>query len=84
MAIALCTGGLGVSSALLLAPFASSPWNAGVVGVLGLILALLAGASLGGLFAHYLLAARIHPREWRRRMVAVVRFFRGGRPPADG
>ena len=79
VAIALCTGGLGVSSALLLAPFASSPWNAGMVGVLGLILALLAGASFGGLFAHYLLPRAstpgVAPPHGRGR-----RFFRGGRP----
>ena len=84
VAIALTAGGLGVSGAMLVAPFGSPPWNAGLVGVLGLVLMLASAAALGALVAHYFLAARIHPREWRRRALAVVRFFVGSRPPPSG
>lgn len=84
VAIALTAGGLGVSGALLLSPFALPPWSAGLGGVLGLLLMVLSAAALGALVTHYFLAARIHPREWRRRAVAVVRFFVGSRPPPGG
>jgi hypothetical protein len=32
-----------------------------------------------GLVVHWLFATRFHPREWRRRAVAVARFFIGER-----
>jgi hypothetical protein len=34
-----------------------------------------------GLVMHWLFAARIHPREWYRRLRAVFRFFVGDRSP---
>ena len=33
-----------------------------------------------GLAVHWLFATRFHPRDWRRRALAVVRFFVGERP----
>ena len=32
-----------------------------------------------GLVVHWLFATRFHPREWRRRAMAVIRFFWGER-----
>lgn len=79
VALGLCITGLGVGGALLtaLADPTEEPWPWRM---------LLGASSLGlaamlwfGLVAHALVAARLHPREWRRRLLAVVRFFFGGR-----
>jgi hypothetical protein len=40
---------------------------------------VLAIGVFGALLAHYLFAARIHPREWKRRASAIFRFFLGER-----
>ncbi len=79
VAIATCASGLGLAGAVLLAPYAGPPWTVGVLSLIGGGLMLLSILSLWGLFAHYLFAARIHPREWRRRGLAILRFFVGSR-----
>lgn len=80
VAFGLGLTGLGLAGALLvaLADTRADPWSPQlVVGVVMLALATLLWAALA---LHALVAERIHPREWRRSLVAVARFFLGGRP----
>jgi ubiquinone biosynthesis protein len=80
LAMAMIAGAIGIGGALLLQPFP----NISVRGVPVLLVAggvflsisLLVAMSL---LMHTLFAARIHPREWLRRWVAVIRFFLPGK-----
>ncbi len=81
VALAVAGSSLAVGAALLLLPLALLPYGSIVTTLGALVLGAGAVGAFGGLFAHYLFAARIHPREWRRRAVAIVRFFLGGRGP---
>ena len=79
IALALCVASLGIGGAILLAEADIEglliPWTP-MLGALALALAAMAWFALT---AHALVAARLHPREWRRRLLAVVRFFLGER-----
>jgi len=77
VALAVVAAGFSLSAALLLSQWAPSPWGVPVVAVLGVAMALLATGALWVLLLHALAAARLHPREWRRRLLAVARFFLG-------
>ena len=77
--LALVTSGLMVSGAVLMAPWNPTPWGIPLQTFLGLGVALTGVAVFFGVGAHYLVIARIHPREWRRRATAVWRFFFGKR-----
>jgi hypothetical protein len=56
-------------------------WNLSLAvgALLGMAVVVLAIGVFGALLAHYLFAARIHPREWKRRASAIFRFFLGER-----
>jgi ubiquinone biosynthesis protein len=79
LALAVVSAGLGISGAILLAAgpeeLAGRPWKP----VVGLAAAGAAALLWGAVSVHALVAARLHPREWRRRLLAVVRFFFGER-----
>ena len=71
--------GLGIAGAHLVAVADTSgdAWNPRlVIGVCALALATLLWAAL---VLHALVAERLHPREWRGNLMAVARFFLGGR-----
>jgi hypothetical protein len=47
--------------------------------IIGFGVCVVALGMFAGLVGHWLFASRIHPRDWRRRFVAVLRFFIGER-----
>ena len=77
VALAVVAAGFGLSAALLLSTWSPSPWGVPLVAVLGVAMAFLATGLLWILMVHALAATRLHPREWRRRLLAVARFFLG-------
>jgi ubiquinone biosynthesis protein len=79
VSLALCALGLAVAGAILISSWAPTPWGVPVLAIVGAVVACIAGAMFFGLVAHWLFAARVHPREWRRRAVAIIRFFVGER-----
>ncbi len=79
VAMALCAGALSLAGALMVGPYAFMPWGVPVGALLGMAVVVLAIGVFGALLAHYLFAARIHPREWKRRASAIFRFFLGER-----
>lgn len=79
VALALCALALAISGSVLVAPWDPRPLGIPLWPLLGFGIGLVALGLFIGLAMHWLFAARIHPREWRRRLVAVVRFFIGGR-----
>lgn len=80
VSLAICALALGVAGAILLAPSRPEPWGIPVMPVIGVAVSLVGGLMFSGLVTHWLFATRFHPREWSRRLVAVVRFFIGDRP----
>jgi hypothetical protein len=75
MAIALCAAATVLSGAILVSVWAPAPLGIPIMGLLGMGL-LGAGVFLfSGLVMHILVAERIHPRDWRRRLLALLRFF---------
>lgn len=79
VAIGLWITGLGLGGALLLAladPAATMGWAQVLAGVSALALAALVALAM---ILHALVAERLHPREWRRNLLAVARFFLGSR-----
>ncbi len=79
ISLALCALGLSVSGAVLIAPWSPEPWGVPVLAIVGVGVSILASTMFLGLVAHWLFATRVHPREWYRRFLAVVRFFVGER-----
>lgn len=77
--LGVVTGALMVSGAVLMAPWNPTPWGIPLQTFLGLGIALTGLSLFFAVGAHYLVIARIHPREWRRRASAVWRFFFGKR-----
>lgn len=77
LGLAMCAGAAGVTGALLLLPASSKLMidKIPVLPTLGGIILLLAALMFCGLVAHTVFASRIHPREWGRRAMGVVRFF---------
>lgn len=79
ISLALCAVALAISGAVLIAPWSPEPWGIPLLALAGMFVSMLALALFFGLVVHWLFATRFHPREWRRRLVAVVRFFIGER-----
>ncbi len=79
ISLALCALALAVSGTMLIATWAPEPWGIPVWPLFGLGIGVVALGMFFGLAMHWLFAARIHPREWSRRLWAVVRFFIGDR-----
>ena len=81
VALALCTAALGLGGALLVSAWELSWGEPHWQSVMGMGAMSLAALLWFALVAHALVAARLHPREWRRRLMAVMRFFLGERRP---
>lgn len=79
ISLALCAVALAISGAVLIAPWSPEPWGIPLLALAGMFVSMLALALFFGLVVHWLFATRFHPREWRRRLVAVFRFFIGER-----
>ena len=77
MSLALCALALAGSGSILIAPWNPSPWGVPLLAIAGSAVCVLAGVIFLGLVIHWLFATRFHPREWRRRIAAVIRFFVG-------
>ncbi len=78
VSLAICALALGVSGAILIAPWSPQPWGIPLLAIAGAGVSIVALGMFAGLVAHWLFATRFHPREWSRRLMAVVRFFMGG------
>lgn len=79
ISLALCALALAISGTMLIASWAPMPWGVPIWPFFGVGIGVVALMMFFGLVMHWLFAARIHPREWYRRMVAVFRFFVGER-----
>lgn len=79
VSLALCALALAVSGAILIAPWSPAPWGVPILALVGFGVCIVALLMFLGLVVHWLFATRFHPRDWRRRLVAVVRFFVGER-----
>jgi ubiquinone biosynthesis protein len=80
LSMALIAGSLGLAGAMLLAPFSNLTFQG--FPVLAVTSAVFLSTSFLiwlGLLMHTLFAARIHPRDWLRRWVAIIRFFLPGK-----
>jgi ubiquinone biosynthesis protein len=80
ISLALCALALAVSGSVLIAPWAPAPFGVPLLALSGFGVCGVSGFMFLGLAVHWLFATRFHPRDWRRRLVAVVRFFIGERP----
>lgn len=81
IALGLCIGALGLGGAILIGAMELSWQHPHWQPVVGVGAVAVAATLWFALVAHALVAARLHPREWRRRLVAVMRFFLGERRP---
>lgn len=79
VSLALCATALAVSGSILIAPWSPAPWGVPVLAIVGFGVCVVALGMFFGLVAHWLFATRFHPRDWRRRLMAVIRFFIGER-----
>ncbi len=75
ISLALCALALAISGTIFIATWAPMPWGVPIWPFLGVGIAMVSLLMFFGLMMHWLFAARIHPREWYRRLVAVFRFF---------
>ncbi len=80
ISLALCALALLISGTILIAPWAPAPWGVPLLAICGTGVCGVASLMFVGLAVHWLFATRFHPRDWRRRALAVVRFFVGERP----
>jgi ubiquinone biosynthesis protein len=80
ISLALCALALLISGTILIAPWAPAPWGIPLLAISGFGVCGVASVMFFGLAVHWLFATRFHPRDWRRRLIAVVRFFVGERP----
>ena len=79
LSLALCALALAVSGSVLIAPWAPAPWGVPLLAISGFGVCGFSAVMFFGLAVHWLFATRFHPRDWRRRFLAVVRFFVGER-----
>ena len=79
VSIAVCVAALGIGGALLVAAGATSGAPTGAISVFGYLALGFSAILFSGLVLHALIAARLHPREWRRQALGVARFFLGER-----
>ena len=74
------SGSVAVAGTVLLAPFSQLSFQGlPVTAVTGAIFVLVSFLMWLGLLMHTLFAARVHPREWLRRWMAIIRFFLPGK-----
>ncbi|MFN7145010.1 MAG: hypothetical protein ACK4YP_14635, partial [Myxococcota bacterium] len=79
LSLALCALALAVSGSVLIAPWAPDPLGVPLLAIGGFGVCGVSALMFMGLAIHWLFATRFHPRDWRRRLLAVVRFFVGER-----
>ena len=79
VSVGFFAGAMLVSGAMLLSTWDWRPFGIPLLGLLGIFDFFVAISLLVVVGMHYLVAARIHPREWRRRAMGVFRFFVGSR-----
>ena len=77
VSLAICALALALSGTLLIATWAPEPWGVPVLPLMGGGVCLIANGMFMGLVVHWLFATRFHPREWSRRIGAIIRFFLG-------
>ncbi len=75
VALALVASSLLLVHGALLIAWSPTPFGLSLVPAMAILSGLLGLLVLGALILHALAAARLHPREWRRRLLGVVRFF---------
>lgn len=75
VALAVVAAGMATSAAVMLSFWSPQPFGLPLIGLLGIAVGLIAMSAVAVLVLHAIAAARLHPREWRRRLVAVARFF---------
>ena len=80
LSLALCALALAVSGSMLIATWAPDPLGVPLMALTGFGVCGVSALMFFGLAVHWLFATRFHPREWRRRLLAVARFFLGERP----
>ena len=80
VSMAMIAGSVGLAGAFLLTPFPQLSFQGfPVLAVSGAIFLAASFLMWLGLLMHTLFAARVHPREWLRRWVAIIRFFLPGK-----
>jgi len=81
LALAMCAGAAGLTGALLIVPVATAIRieDIPVIPIVGGLMLMFASTMFFGLVVHTVFAARIHPREWLRRALGVIRFFLPGK-----
>lgn len=79
VSLAICALALALSGTVLIVSWNPMPWGIPLLALVGGLVCLVANGMFLGLMVHWLFATRFHPREWRRRLAAVVRFFIGER-----
>jgi ubiquinone biosynthesis protein len=79
ISLALCAVALGISGTILIAPWNPTPMGLPLLAIAGGGVCMVASMLFLGLIVQWLFATRFHPREWRRGMAAIVRFFMGER-----
>ncbi|MEL6341701.1 MAG: AarF/ABC1/UbiB kinase family protein [Myxococcota bacterium] len=72
---AISGAALLLSGALMIAAWSPAPLGIPLAGLLGMALVALGGGAFATIVMHTLVAERIHPREWRKLLLGVVRFF---------
>ena len=80
LSMAMIAGSVGLAGAVLLAPFPQLSFQGfPVLAVAGATFVVVSFLMWLGLLMHTLFAARVHPRDWLRRWVAIIRFFLPGK-----
>ena len=75
LSIAILSASLGVSGAILIAPNIGAVEDQNLALFLGAGLGILSFGMFMGLSLHVAVAARMHPREIRRQVMGIIRFF---------
>ncbi|MFT5685793.1 MAG: ubiquinone biosynthesis protein [Myxococcota bacterium] len=75
LAIALCAASTVLSGAILMSVWAPAPLGIPLMALVGMGMLMGGGVLFSALVVHILVAERIHPREWKRRVIALLRFF---------
>ncbi len=77
VALALVSGALLLAHVLALVAWQPAPWGLPLLPAVAVGSGLLGLWVFGFLLLHAIAASQLHPREWRRRLLALLRFFLG-------
>ncbi len=75
ISLALCASAASLSGTMLLAVWFPTPQGVPLMAFLGMAMLSSGVVLFVGLVTHTLVAARIHPREWRRQLMTFIHFF---------